>query len=87
MVIGLATFDKVAALSLLRMMTFDNFSRQYPNYWTGLWSAADTVNAAASGDIAGLPRPDSGGLWTTFASYCAHPHAWQIYGWGRISES
>lgn len=24
----------------------DNFSRHYPGYWRGLWSAADTVNAA-----------------------------------------
>jgi cellobiose phosphorylase len=86
-IIGLATFDKAAALSLLRMMTFDNFSKHYPGYWTGLWSAADTVNAAASGELAGLPRSDNGGLWTTFASYCAHPHAWQIYCWGKLAES
>lgn len=86
MIIGVATFDQSAALSLLRMITFDNFARQYPTYWTGLWSAADTVNAVGAGDIAGLPRPDNDGLWTRFASYCAHPHAWAIYAWARIAE-
>jgi hypothetical protein len=86
MVTGLATFDKAAALSVLRMMTFDNLAKRYPSYWTGLWSAADTLNAAPSGSIAGLPRPDNNGLWTTFASFCAHAHAWPIYGWSRISE-
>jgi cellobiose phosphorylase len=87
MIIGLATFDKEAAKSVLNMMTFNNFSQHYPSYWTGLWSAADTVNAVPSGSIAGLPRPDNNGLWTTFASFCAHAHAWPIYAWSRINEA
>lgn len=41
MIIGLSSFDKVAAMSVLRMMTFDNFARHYPTYWTGLWSGPD----------------------------------------------
>lgn len=87
MITGLATFDKAGATSVLRMMTFDNFARHYPAYWTGLWSAADTVNAVPSGAIAGLPRPDNAGMWTTFASFCAHAHAWPIYAWTRIDEA
>lgn len=87
MITGLATFDKEAARSVLSMMTFDNFARHYPSYWTGLWSAADTVNAVPSGSIAGLPRPDNNGLWTTFASFCAHAHAWPIYCWSKINEA
>ena len=87
MITGLATFDKPAALSVLRMMTFENFAKHYPTYWTGLWSAADTINAVPSGPIAGLPRPDNGGLWTTFASYCAHAHAWPIYTWSKLSQA
>jgi|GEM_PF-413716 len=86
MITGLATFDKAAALSALRMITFDNFAKQYPSYWTGLWSAADTVNSTKAGAIAGLPRPDNNGTWATFASYCGHPHAWPIYTWTRINE-
>ncbi len=86
MITGLATFDKPAALSLLRTMTFDNFAKHYPGYWTGLWSGPDTINSVPSGAIAGLPRPDNDGLWTTFASYCAHAHAWPIYAWSRINE-
>lgn len=87
MIIGLATFDKKAATSVLNMMTFNNFAQHYPSYWTGLWSAADTINAAPSGSMAGLPRPDNDGLWTTFASFCAHAHAWPIYAWSRINEA
>ena len=86
MITGLATFDVEAAKSVLTMMTFDNFARHYPSYWTGLWSGPDTMNAAPSGSIAGLPRPDNNGLWTTFASFCAHAHAWPIYAWSRINE-
>lgn len=87
MIIGLATVDKKAAKSVLTMMTFENFAQHYPSYWTGLWSAADTINAVPSGNIAGLPRPDNDGLWTTFASYCAHAHAWPIYAWSKINEA
>lgn len=87
MTTGLATFDKKAAKSVLNMMTFNNFAQHYPSYWTGLWSAADTINAVPSGSIAGLPRPDNDGLWTTFASFCAHAHAWPIYAWSRINET
>jgi hypothetical protein len=87
MIAGLATFDKEAAKSVLSMMTFDNFAQHYPSYWTGLWSAADTVNAVPSGSLAGLPRPDNDGSWTTFASFCAHAHAWPIYAWSRINEA
>jgi cellobiose phosphorylase len=87
MIIGLATFDKEAAKSVLNAMTFNNFAQHYPSYWTGQWSAADTVNAAPSGSIAGLPRPDNNGLWTTFASFCAHAHAWPIYAWSKINEA
>ena len=87
MITGLATFDTGAALSMLRMMTFDNFARHCPAYWTGLWSGPDTINAVPSGSIAGLPRPDNDGLWTRFASYCAHAHAWPIYTWSRIAEA
>ncbi|WP_443747167.1 GH36-type glycosyl hydrolase domain-containing protein [Asticcacaulis solisilvae] len=86
MISGLSTFDRDAGLAMLRMMTFDNFAKHYPGYWTGLWSGPDTINAVPSGAIAGLPRPDNGGTWTTFASYCAHAHAWPIYAWTRLSE-
>lgn len=86
MIVGVATFDPDQALDLLARMTFEQFARHYPDYWTGLWSAADTINAHRSGPIAGLPRPDNQGLWTTFASYCTHAHAWPIYCWGRIQD-
>lgn len=87
MILGVASFDPQAAMELLRQMSFDNYARHYPDYWTGLWSAADTINASPSAAIAGLPRPDNQGLWISFASYCAHAHAWPIYCWSLIQEN
>ncbi|MFS0770829.1 hypothetical protein [Sphingomonas sp. 1P08PE] len=85
-VIGVATFDRTAALALLDRMTFRNFARHYPSYWVGQWTAPDTINAEFCGDLAGLPRPDNDGLWSKFAGYCAHAHAWPIYGYYRIRD-
>jgi len=40
-----------------------------------------------SGATAGLQWPDNDGLWTMFASYGVHAHAWPIYTWSRINEA
>lgn len=76
---GIASFDRKAALALLDRMTFRNFSRHHPDYWVGQWTAPDTLNAEAIGDLGGLPRPMDDGVWCKMANYCAHPHAWPIY--------
>ncbi|WP_425230375.1 GH36-type glycosyl hydrolase domain-containing protein [Sphingomonas sp.] len=86
-VAGVATFDRAAALTLLDRMTFRTFSRRHPHYWVGQWTAPDTLNADAVGDIAGLPRPMDDGLWCRMASYCAHAHAWPIYSYFRIRDA
>jgi hypothetical protein len=85
-IIGVATFDRPAALALLRRLTFRNFSSRFPDYWVGHWTAPDTINAVYCGDLAGLPRPDNDGLWSIFAAYCAHAHAWPIHGYYRIND-
>ena len=85
-VIGVATIDRAAALVLLERMTFRNFSAHYRDYWVGHWTAPDTINSVFCGDLAGLPRPDNNGLWSIFAGYCAHAHAWPIYCYNRIRE-
>ncbi len=84
---GAATFDRKAALALLDRVTFRNFARHHPHYWVGQWTAPDTLNADASGDIAGLPRPMDDALYCKMANYCAHAHAWPIYGYFRIRDA
>ncbi len=85
-VAGVATFDRGAAMELLRRMTFRNFGRHHPGYWVGRWTAPDTLNAKPAGTMAGLPRPMDDGVYLRMADYCAHAHAWPIYCWFRIRD-
>jgi cellobiose phosphorylase len=73
-VLGVASFDREAAMDLLRRMTFANFTRHYPEYWTGQWSASDSLDASS------LP---TAGLSDNIP-YCAHPHAWPLYCYLRL---
>jgi len=85
-VVGVATFDTDAALGLVDRLTLRSFGAHYPDYWVGQWTGPDTINAEYCGDLAGLPRPDNDGLWSKFAAYCAHVHAWPVYGWFRTRD-
>ncbi len=76
-ILGLATFDRPAAENLLRRMTFANYARQFPDYWTGQWSASDSLDSSllkTNGLSSGIP-------------WCAHAHAWPLYCWLRLRES
>jgi hypothetical protein len=73
-VLGVATFDPAAAADLLQRMTFANFSKRYPQNWTGQWSASDSLN---SGRLA------TGGL-SIAMPFCAHAHAWPLYCYIRL---
>lgn len=84
---GIATVDRKTALALLDRMTFRNFSRRYPDYWVGQWTAPDTLNATLAGDIGGLPRPMDDGVFYRMAAFCAHAHAWPIYCYFRIRDT
>lgn len=75
-VLGLAGFDRDAAESMLRSMTFANFSRKFPQYWTGQWSASDALDSAA------VPTQ---GL-SLFLPTCAHANAWPLYSYLRLRE-
>lgn len=76
LVLGADTFDHELAESLLRRMTFANFAKHYPDYWTGQWSASDSLDSSL------LP---SEGLAANI-TYCAHPHAWPLYCYIRLRE-
>ncbi|HKF47722.1 MAG TPA: hypothetical protein VKB38_10225 [Terracidiphilus sp.] len=75
-VLGVAGFDRDAAIALLRKQTFANYARTFPQYWTGQWSASDSLDSAAL-RTAGL----SGNI-----VYCAHAHAWPLYCYLRLME-
>ena len=64
-VLGLATFDRSAAERLMRKMTFANYAKNFPAYWTGQWSASDALDSA---------RLKSSGLSANIV-YCTHSHA------------
>jgi len=73
-ILGVATFDQNAAESLRRRMTFASFARNYPDYWTGQWSAADSLDSSLL---------KTNGL-SPHIPYCAHSHAWPLYCYLRL---
>ena len=76
-VLGVAGFDREAAEGMMRQMTFANYRRHFPEYWTGQWSAADALDSAS------LPTQ---GL-SSLIPYCAHAHAWPLYCYLRLREA
>jgi Glycosyl hydrolase 36 superfamily, catalytic domain len=75
-VLGVATFDRAAARDLLRRMTFANYAAHFPDYWTGQWTASDSLDSSllpTSGLSTGIP-------------WCAHAHAWPLYCYLRLNE-
>jgi cellobiose phosphorylase len=76
LVLGTATIDRDAAEGLLKRMTFANFATSFPEYWTGQWSASDSIDSSL------LP---SEGLAQNI-TYCAHAHAWPLYCYLRLRE-
>jgi Glycosyl hydrolase 36 superfamily, catalytic domain len=77
LVLGVATFDRAAADDLLRRMTFNNYAAHFPDYWTGRWSASDSLDSSL------LPTQ---GL-STAIPWCAHAHAWPLYCYLRLTEA
>lgn len=78
LILGVATFDRPAAESLLRRMTFANYTRHFPDYWTGQWSASDSLDSSLL---------KTQGLSSALIPWCAHAHAWPLYCWLRLRES
>jgi hypothetical protein len=76
LILGVATFDRATSLALLKRMTFANFARRFPRYWTGRWAASDSLDSSL------LPSEGLSGNLV----YCAHPHAWPLYCYLRLGE-
>lgn len=80
LIVGIATFDKDEAIKLLRKLMFHRFAEQYPDYWVGHWTFADSVNSSLS------TREGLYSFWVqdAFHPFCAHVHAWQLYAYYRV---
>jgi cellobiose phosphorylase len=76
LVLGAATIDRSLAEGLLQRMTFASYAKSFPEYWTGQWSASDSIDSSL------LP---SQGLAQNI-TYCAHAHAWPLYCFLRLRE-
>ncbi|MGA7341474.1 MAG: hypothetical protein WBX18_12795 [Terracidiphilus sp.] len=76
LVLGTATIDHSLAESLLKRMTFANYAMSFPEYWTGRWSASDSLDSSL------LP---SEGLAANI-TFCAHAHAWPLFCYIRLRE-
>lgn len=76
LVLGTATIDHELAESYLKRMTFANYASRFPDYWTGRWSASDSLDSSL------LPTE---GLASNI-TYCAHAHAWPLYCYLRLRE-
>lgn len=86
MLLGVATFDKDEAWSLLMKFSFHNYALQYPNYWVGQWTAADEVNSTLYREglyAFWVPSPDRK---RAFQGYCSHPHTWPLFCYFKLKE-
>jgi cellobiose phosphorylase len=77
LILGVAKFDPNAAKDLWQRMTFANFARSFPDYWTGRWSASDSLDSSIL---------KTSGLSENMV-FCAHAHAWPLYCWLRLHEA
>ena len=80
---GLASFDPQEAMKRLRQLSFANYAKQFPQYWTSYWSASDNIESSLM-PSEGLA--DQSLEYHTIPVFCAHPHAWLLYCYYLINE-
>lgn len=80
LIVGIASFDKMEALKLIKKLTFHNYAEKYPEYWVGHWTFADSLESTLS------KREGLYHFWTqgAFQPFCAHVHAWMLYCYYRV---
>ena len=81
---AMADIDHAEGMRLLKMMSFDNYARQFPRYWSSYWSSSDNIESSLMTITEGLP--DQSLDYYVIPVYCAHPHAWMLYCWYKIKE-
>ncbi|WP_429374175.1 GH36-type glycosyl hydrolase domain-containing protein [Paenibacillus sp. DS2015] len=82
-ILGVSQFDKAEARRLIKNMTFSNYAKSFPEYWSSYWSAADNVESSL---IPEEGLPDQSNDYSNIPVFCAHPHAWILYCWLRLNE-
>jgi len=83
-IIGVAQFNKSEAMRLLKKMSFDNYAKSFPDYWSSYWSATDNVESSLI-PVEGLP--DQTTNLSDIPVYCAHSHAWLLYCYYYLKNS
>lgn len=83
LIAGIATFDKEEARRLMRKLTFHAHAENYPDYWVGHWTFADSINSTLS------RREGLYHAWLDdpFQPFCAHAHAWMLYCYFKLKEA
>ena len=82
-ILGVSSFDKKEAFRLLKQMSFDNLSKNFPQYWSSYWSAADNLESSL---IPEEGLPDQTWTYSNIPVYCAHAHAWPLYCYFKLNE-
>ena len=82
-IIGVSGFDREEADRLLKNMTLQHLSKEFPQYWSSYWSAADNLESSL---IPEEGLPDQTIDYASIPVYCAHPHAWILYCYYKINE-
>ncbi len=82
-ILGVATFDKSEAWRLLQKMTYANFAKEFPKYWSSYWSQADNFESSL---MPGEGLCDQTGDMPEVPIFCAHAHAWPLYCYYKLKE-
>jgi cellobiose phosphorylase len=82
-ILGVAQFDKEEAYRLLKNLSFDNFIKHFPNYWTSYWSQADNFESSI---MPGEGLADQSADYPDSPVFCAHAHAWPLYCYFRLHD-
>ena len=87
LLLGVATFDREEAVRLLHKFSFDNFAKNYPQYWIGQWTAPDEINST-------MYREGLYSFWISIDNfrnglqgYCSHPHTWPLFCYYKVIRS
>jgi cellobiose phosphorylase len=83
LVCALAAFAPEDAREVLERLTLTHHARTFPDQWPGIWSSSDNLESGLR-ETAGMPDPEW--IWSDTPIYCAHPHAWILVGWRRLSS-
>lgn len=86
LLLGVASFDKEEAMSLLMKFSFQNFADNYPDYWVGQWTAADEVNSTMYKEGLYAFWVPSQDRKRAFQGWCSHPHTWPLFCYFKLKE-